>query len=286
VLAVGNPFGLSGSVTRGIVSAKGRSIPTPADAENDQPGYWNFIQTDARINPGNSGGPLLNLKGEVVGINAAINRAGKGIGFAIPVNMAKALLPDLKKYGRPQRAWLGVYIQAVSPEMAQQLKLGTPHGALISEVLENGPAARAGLQTGDVVVSFAGKPVRSSKDLPWLVATAGIGREVELVVRRGGQETRLKLKTELQPEQAAARGPGPGPGRGRPGEPEEPGGPDFEPGEPGQPGDPGDPGDPGGDPRLGPPGIPWPGGPRRRPPALPPGLSPPGSHPGEPDDGD
>src|SRR5262249_42458282 len=136
VVAVGNPFGLNNSVTQGIISAKGR---THAEVPLGQPGYWNFIQTDAKINPGNSGGPLVNLKGEVVGINTAINRSAKGIGFAIPINMAKALLPQLREHGRVRRSWIGLHIQKVSPALAAQLKLDAAHGVLVSEVAEDGP---------------------------------------------------------------------------------------------------------------------------------------------------
>ena len=133
-MAVGNPFGLEHTVTAGIVSAKGRVI--------GQGPYDDFIQTDASINPGNSGGPLFNLKGEVVGINTAIVSGGQGIGFAIPINLAKALLPQLKSKGKVVRGWLGVVIQKVTPELAKNFGLKESEGALVSDVMEDSPAAR------------------------------------------------------------------------------------------------------------------------------------------------
>ncbi|HWT77187.1 MAG TPA: Do family serine endopeptidase, partial [Candidatus Methylomirabilis sp.] len=164
VLAIGNPFGLGQTVTAGIVSAKGRVI--------GQGPYDDFIQTDAAINPGNSGGPLFNTKGEVVGINAAIfSQSGGniGIGFAVPVNMAKSLLPQLKAKGRVSRGWLGVSIGPVSDEAAKELKLKDKKGALVMEVVERSPADRAGLLQGDLIVGFDGKDVAGATDLPRLV---------------------------------------------------------------------------------------------------------------------
>ena len=148
VMAIGNPFGLSHTVTVGIVSAKGRIIGAGQ--------YDDFIQTDASINPGNSGGPLFNTRGEVIGINTAIIAGGTGIGFAIPVNLAKELLPQLHDKGKVTRGWLGVMIQKVTPELAQSFRIQQPSGALVADVIEGSPAAKGGLQRGDVITSFDG----------------------------------------------------------------------------------------------------------------------------------
>src|SRR5688572_19298382 len=151
VIAVGNPFGLDHTVTAGIVSATGRDI--------GQGPYDDFIQTDAAINPGNSGGPLLNLAGEVVGINTAINPQANTIGFAVPSSMAKEILPQLEKSGRVVRGWLGVGVQPVTPDLADALELETEQGALVSQVDPTGPAAKAGIQRGDVIVRFGDVPI-------------------------------------------------------------------------------------------------------------------------------
>lgn len=186
VMAVGNPFGLDHTVTAGIVSAKGRVIGAGP--------YDDFIQTDASINPGNSGGPLFNLKGDVVGVNSAIVASGQGIGFAIPINMAKDLVPQLIKSGKVTRAWLGVGVQEITPELAQSFGLKDPRGGLISNVFPNSPAAKAGVQEGDIVVEFDGQPIRESHELPALVARSPIGKEVVMKVMREGKEKELKIK--------------------------------------------------------------------------------------------
>ena len=184
VLAIGNPFGLDNTVTAGIVSAIGRKI--------DQGPYDNFIQTDAAINPGNSGGPLLNTRGEVVGINTAIfSRSGGniGIGFAIPINLANEIVPQLKAKGKVTRGWLGVMIQRITPELAESLGVEGTSGALVSEVVPDGPAAKAGIKQGDIIVEYDGAAVKDSTDLPRLVARTGVGKDVSVKVRRGdGQE--------------------------------------------------------------------------------------------------
>ncbi len=190
VVAIGNPFGLDHTVTAGIVSAKGRRNVTPGGQRSP---YWNFIQTDASINPGNSGGPLLNMKAEVVGINSAIDSRGAGIGFAIPINMAKVVVPLLEKHGRAPRAWLGVAIQPVTSSLQRSLGLSSRKGALVAEVVPDSPAARAGILPGDVIVEFNGKPVKVSADLPWLAAIAGIGKKVDVVLFRGGKRYRLQV---------------------------------------------------------------------------------------------
>ncbi len=190
VIAIGNPFGLGNTVTAGIVSAKYRQIGGGP--------YDNFIQTDASINPGNSGGPLLNLDGEVIGVNSAIfSQSGGniGIGFAIPINMAKQLLPQLRE-GKVRRSRLGVMIQNLTPELKAKLGLGTDEGALVSDVLSGGPAEKAGIQRGDVILQFDGKSIRSSRDLPYVVASTPIGKTVVVEVMRDNQRMNLQVKTE------------------------------------------------------------------------------------------
>jgi serine protease Do len=198
VVAIGNPFGLSQTVTAGIVSAKGR---TNRDVPLDPAGYYNFIQTDASINPGNSGGPLFNMRGEIVGINTAINAAGQGIGFAIPINMVKQILPQLRTAGRVTRSWLGISIQSVSHEMARQLRLAEPRGALVAEVFPGGPAAAAGLEPNDVIVAFDGQAIADSAELPWLASTAGVGHVAHLTVIRAGSQRDLQLRLAEMPTQ-------------------------------------------------------------------------------------
>jgi serine protease Do len=195
VLAIGNPFGLEQTVTAGIVSAKGRVIGAGP--------YDDFIQTDAPINPGNSGGPLFNTQGEVVGINSAIfsqTGGSVGIGFAIPINLAKELLPELKAKGRVTRAWLGVGIAPVSPELAKKLGRPGQDGALIAGVVPNGPAARAGIRAGDVVVAFQDRAVRRPDELPRLTAKAPVGTDVELRLFRDGKELAVKVRLGELPE--------------------------------------------------------------------------------------
>jgi len=188
VVAIGNPFGLGDTVTAGIVSAKYRHIGAGS--------YDNFIQTDASINPGNSGGPLLNTSGEVIGINSAIfSRSGGsiGIGFAIPINMARDLLPQLKK-GKVVRGWLGVMIQKITPELKDKLKLKDETGALVADVTANGPADKAGIKRGDVIVSFDGKVIKQMKDLPYIVGTTPINKTVLVEVIRKGQKKDFQIK--------------------------------------------------------------------------------------------
>jgi serine protease Do len=197
VLAVGNPFGLEHTVTAGIISAKGRIIGAGP--------YDNFLQTDASINPGNSGGPLINLKGEVVGINTAIVPQGQGIGFAIPVNTTKKIMAQLRKQGRVIRGWLGVTIQPVTKELAEKFGLDEPMGALVANVVPGSPADEAGLKRGDVIVRYDGKKVKDMHALPRLVADTPVGEEVALVVMRGGKKRPLQvtigeLKSEAAPK--------------------------------------------------------------------------------------
>ena len=179
VLAIGSPFGFDASVTAGIVSAKGRSLPSD--------NYVPFIQTDVAINPGNSGGPLFNLDGEVVGINSQIySRSGgfMGLSFAIPIEMAVDVANQIKETGSVSRGWLGVLIQEVTRELAESFGMENPHGALVAKVLDDSPAAAAGLQVGDVIVEFNGKKVLRSSGLPPLVGRAKVGEESHLTVIR------------------------------------------------------------------------------------------------------
>jgi serine protease Do len=181
VIAIGNPFGLGHTVTAGIVSAKYRQIGAGS--------YDNFIQTDASINPGNSGGPLLNTAGEAIGINTAIfSRSGGniGIGFAIPINMAKDILPQLKE-GKVVRGWLGVMIQEVTPDLKEKLGLSDADGALVADVTSGGPAEKAGIQRGDVIVGFNGKEIKEMKELPFLVASSPVGSEAKVDIVRNGK---------------------------------------------------------------------------------------------------
>jgi serine protease Do len=180
VVAIGNPFGLEHTVTAGIVSAKHRVI--------GQGSYDDFIQTDAAINPGNSGGPLLNLSGEVIGINTAINPRANTIGFAVPVNMAKEILPQLQASGKVTRGWLGVVIQRITPELAQEFQLEDNNGALVSKVMPGGPADKAGIERGDVIVEFDGHPIADWNELPRQVALTPIDRKVGVVLLRKGSK--------------------------------------------------------------------------------------------------
>ncbi len=199
VIAIGNPFGLSHTVTTGIVSAKGRDIGAGP--------YDEFIQTDASINPGNSGGPLLNMKGEVIGINTAIisgNTGGNvGIGFAIPINMAVKIVNDLKEHGKVTRGWLGVMIQNLTPDLAETFSLKTTQGALVSEVVPNGPAFKGGLRRGDVIVEFAHQPVENVSALPRLVATTQPGKTVDVVILREGKKQVIRITIDVMEEKEA-----------------------------------------------------------------------------------
>lgn len=201
VVAIGNPFGLEHTVTAGIVSAKYRKIGMDS--------YANFIQTDASINPGNSGGPLLNTKGEVVGINSAIySQSGGsiGIGFAIPVNLAKDLLPQLKK-GKVVRGWLGVMIQHITPELQEKLELKEQKGALVADVTPGGPAEKAGIKRGDVIVAYDGKEVREMNELPMMVGATPVGSRVDVVVLRKGRTKTIEVEIGELEENVEKQGP-------------------------------------------------------------------------------
>jgi serine protease Do len=185
VMAIGNPFGLSQTVTAGIISAKGRVI-------GDGP-YDDFIQTDASINPGNSGGPLFNTEGRVIGINTAIIADGKGIGFAIPINMVKQIVNQLRDTGKVTRGYLGVQIQAVTPELATSFNLEAERGALISDVLKDGAADKAGLKAGDIVLEFDGKQIGEYNELPRIVAATPVEKKANITVFRDGKRLELPI---------------------------------------------------------------------------------------------
>ena len=194
VLAIGSPFGFDHSVTAGIVSAKGRSLPNES--------YVPFIQTDVAINPGNSGGPLFNLEGEVVGINSQIfTRSGgfMGLSFAIPMSVAMDVADQLKSSGKVSRGWLGVVIQEVNKDLAESFGLEKPAGALVAQVMEDGPAAKGGLQVGDVILSLDGKPIIMSADLPHLVGVLKPGTKANLEIVREGSRKNLKLAVGAMP---------------------------------------------------------------------------------------
>ncbi len=186
VVAIGNPFGLEHTVTAGIVSAKWRTI--------GQGPYNSFIQTDASINPGNSGGPLFNIKGEVVGINSAIVAEGQGIGFAIPVNMVKDVLEDLKTEGKIRRGWLGLMIQRVTPNLAKSFGLKENKGALVAEVVEGGPSEKAGIKRGDVIISFKDKEIREYTDLSRYAGLTRPGTKVKMELIRDSEKMEIMVK--------------------------------------------------------------------------------------------
>jgi len=199
VLAVGSPFGLEQTVTAGIVSAKGRFIGAGP--------YDDFIQTDASINPGNSGGPLLNMNGEVVGINTAIVAQGQGIGFAIPVNLAQTIIAQLKEHGSVTRGWMGVGIQDLTAELAQYYGLKDQKGVLVTQVFPGDPADKAGIKVKDVIVAVDGKPVGTSRELSSAVAGMPVGKEVPVQILRDGKEQTVKVQlTERKDTEPTVKG--------------------------------------------------------------------------------
>jgi serine protease Do len=204
VIAVGDPFGLGGTVTKGIVSARGRPI---ADSS-----YVDFLQIDAAINKGNSGGPTFDLDGNVIGINTAIyspNGGSVGIGFAIPANTARPVIEALRAHGKVSRGWLGVQIQEITPEIAQGLGMNAdkPNGALVAAVQPDTPAAKAGIQNGDVIVTFDGKPVDTMRDLPRLVGDTPVGKTVTIGLLRQGKSMSVEAKLAGLPDAQVASAP-------------------------------------------------------------------------------
>lgn len=196
VLAIGNPFGLGSSVTAGIVSAKSRDIESGP--------YDSFIQTDASINQGNSGGPMFNLQGEVIGISSVIfstTGASQGVGFAIPANLAGWVISQLKEHGEVKRGWIGIKIQPNTPEIADSLGISANQGVVVSGVTEQGPAQKAGLQAGDIVLSFNRQPIDNTKNLSRLIAETKIGTPAPIEIWRSGQKQTLTVPIELMPEE-------------------------------------------------------------------------------------
>jgi serine protease Do len=215
VMAIGNPFGLGGSVTVGVISA------TRRDIQSGQ--YDEFLQTDAAINRGNSGGPLFNMNGEVVGVNTAIispTGGSIGIGFAVPANTARHVLDQLKQHGETRRGWLGVRIQTVTEEMAESVGLAKPGGAIVSFVIEGGPAEAAGMQVGDIIVAFDGIDIEAMQQFPKLVAQTAIEKEVDATVFRKGELKQIRVKVGRLDEAAGAKAEKPEEGLPKP--PEKP----------------------------------------------------------------
>ena len=195
VIAIGNPYGLQQTVTMGVVSAKGRSIPAGTEGQV----YRNFIQTDTAINPGNSGGPLLNIKGEVVGINTAIIPYAQGIGFAIPINIAKKNIDDLINLGKVRRSWLGVYIQDVTPDIAKQFNLIEAKGVLVGDVIKNSPAEEVGIKTGDIIMKVNDEEVNSPEELQDKIRDVEIGKNADIEVVREGKTINFIVKIVEMP---------------------------------------------------------------------------------------
>ena len=200
VVAIGNPYGLSHTVTMGVLSAKGRAVPSGDTGQE----YENFLQTDAAINPGNSGGPLLNLDGEVIGINTAIIPFAQGVGFAIPINMAKSILEQLIEKGKVVRAWLGVYIQNVTPEIAEQFDYEGTKGALVADVIENGPAAKANIQRGDIILSVDNQEITDTKHLQNTIRSLKPGDLVGIQVWRNGEKKTIEVQLEELEDETVA----------------------------------------------------------------------------------
>lgn len=205
VIAIGNPFGLNATVTAGIVSAKGRVIGAGP--------YDNFIQTDASINPGNSGGPLFSMDAKVIGINTAIVAQGQGIGFAIPINMAKSILADLKTKGKVTRGWLGISVQDISDDIAKNLNHKNKNGALVSDVFKGDPADQAGIKVGDIITEINGKAVKDTHDLLLTIATLHVGQKINLKGIRDGKEISFQVTVAERKESVTAAAEKSGKGR-------------------------------------------------------------------------
>lgn len=196
VLAIGSPFGLDLTVTAGIVSGKGRSLgANPFD---------DFIQTDAPINPGNSGGPLINIQGEVVGINTAVLAQGQGLGFSLPIDLVKKIIPQLREKGRVVRSWLGVTVQDITLAVKESLHLKVDQGSLVREVVAGSPAYRAGIKANDVIINIDGQAIKNSRELPKLIALTPPGKKVQVTLVRGGKTLSLEVVLEEVPERGGA----------------------------------------------------------------------------------
>ncbi len=206
VIAIGNPFGLDATVTAGIVSAKGRVIGAGP--------YDNFIQTDASINPGNSGGPLFNMEGKVIGINTAIVAQGQGIGFAIPINMAKNILKDLKTKGKVTRGWLGITVQDISDDIAKNLNHKNKSGALVSDVFKGDPADKAGLKVGDIITEINGKPIKDTHELLLTIAALQVGQTMIVKAIRDSQEMTFNVTVAERKDNVELAADRPGSGKG------------------------------------------------------------------------
>jgi serine protease Do len=201
VIAVGNPFGLSGTVTTGVVSALGRSVPSKEAGRT----FTDFIQTDASINPGNSGGPLLNIEGRVIGINTMIYANAQGIGFAIPVDRAKKVIQDILRYGQVHSAWIGAVTATITPEEARRTGLRATRGALVARVISGSPAQAAGLKPGDVITAVAGKPVDSREAFSTFTATVPAGQPLPLTVARDGATQSISVNPSEPPSDLGLR---------------------------------------------------------------------------------
>jgi serine protease Do len=201
VIAIGNPFGLSNTVTTGVLSARGRTVP--GDAGNVR--FSDFLQTDASINPGNSGGPLVNLAGQVIGVNTAIIQGASGIGFAIPADRAQRVVDDLLRYGELQPLWTGLRLETIDPELARREGLPVARGAYVVRVFEGSPAARAGVKEGDLLVAIDGRPLTAREDLMTAFYTAAAGTPLLVELRRGEQTLRLSLAAMRPPRGLGVR---------------------------------------------------------------------------------
>ena len=197
VFAIGNPFGFSNTVTTGVISAKNRSFRL------DDTVYHDFIQTDASINPGNSGGPLLNINGELIGINTAIYAKAQGIGFAIPINKAKRIVSDLIKYGEVVHAWIGITVQGIDEELSQYLKLPDKAGVIVKKVEKNSPAYKSGINHGDIILSIGAKAIHSEKDYQAVMRDVSEGKTVTINILRNGKEKQFAVKAAVFPKERA-----------------------------------------------------------------------------------
>jgi len=197
VIAIGNPFGFSNTVTTGVISATNRSVRT------EDMVYHDFIQTDASINPGNSGGPLLNINGELIGINTAIYAKAQGIGFAIPINTAKRIVSDLIRYGEVIPAWIGITVQDIDPDLAWYLKASAIKGVLVKKAEKSGPASKGGIREGDIILSINTKDIISEKDFQRAMIAYSAGEKIDITIWRNGKTKTVSVKTSVFPKELA-----------------------------------------------------------------------------------